>query len=56
MSNTVRIAVMGMTGAGKSTFIQTLIPDAEIAIGGDLNSRKFTSGGAAHADPDIRNH
>jgi putative ribosome biogenesis GTPase RsgA len=40
----VRIAVMGMTGVGKSSFIKTLIPDADIAIGGDMNSRKLLNG------------
>ena len=41
MSDPVRIVVMGMTGAGKSTFIKTLIPEAEILIGEDMNSRKL---------------
>ena len=35
----VRIVVTGMTGAGKSTFINTLIPEAKILIGEYLNSR-----------------
>ena len=41
MDDPVRIAVMGMTGAGKSTFIKILIPEAEIAIGEDMNTRKL---------------
>ena len=56
MDDTVRIAVMGMTGAGKSTFIKTLVPDADIAIGGDMNSRKSENLGTNHTDLNTRNN
>ncbi|WPH02106.1 P-loop containing nucleoside triphosphate hydrolase protein [Acrodontium crateriforme] len=34
----VKIAVMGVTGSGKSTFIQTATPESEVGIGHDLES------------------
>jgi signal recognition particle receptor subunit beta len=56
MDDPVRIAVMGMTGAGKSTFIKTLIPEAEITIGEDMNSRKLPNDRVLRVNVDIRNN
>ncbi|KAF8466338.1 hypothetical protein BDZ91DRAFT_168767 [Kalaharituber pfeilii] len=38
ISGIIRIAVMGVTGAGKSTFIQTITGDQRITIGHNLES------------------
>jgi len=35
--NDIVIPIMGITGSGKSTFINTLVPGAELAVGGDID-------------------
>ncbi|GLB39634.1 putative 50S ribosome-binding GTPase [Lyophyllum shimeji] len=35
--NDIVIPIMGITGSGKSTFINTLVPEAKLAVGGDVD-------------------
>ena len=39
----IRIAVFGVTGAGKSTLIKTITGDEAIVIGNGLRSRKWAA-------------
>jgi ATPase subunit of ABC transporter with duplicated ATPase domains len=39
----IRIAVFGVTGAGKSTLIKTITGDETIVIGNGLRSRKWAA-------------
>ncbi|GLB39699.1 putative 50S ribosome-binding GTPase [Lyophyllum shimeji] len=37
-ANDIVIPIMGITGSGKTTFINTLVPDARLAVGGDIDA------------------
>jgi len=37
-ANDIVIPVMGITGSGKSTFINTLVPEADLVVGDDIDS------------------